>query len=143
MSRLRGKPVEWRDLRLENGGKTLRLPKTNTLEIMAEIDLQTATRLEFGFKSGINDAPAILVIFTASELRVMDAKAPLSPAKGERQLKLRIFMDRSVLEVFANETVSVTKTIAPLDSNATLEIRADVDTVNVRLVQAWPMKMIW
>jgi len=33
------------------------------------------------------------------------ASAPLHLAKGERKLTLRVFIDRSVLEVFANETV--------------------------------------
>ena len=47
----------------------------------------------------------------------MDAKAPLSSAQGKRKLNLRIFIDRSVLEVFANETMCVTKIISPLEIN--------------------------
>ena len=119
------------------------LPRTNTLEIRAEIDLQTAKSIELGIKSGAKDARPIVVSFKDSELQVKDAKAPLSLAKGERKLNLRIFIDRSVLEVFANETACITKTIAPLDFNATLEIRADGGTASAKLVQAWPLKTIW
>jgi beta-fructofuranosidase len=143
LSKLRGKLVEWRNLHLENGGETLTLPGTNTLEIRAEIDLQTAKSIELGIKGGAKDARPIVVSFKDSELQVKDAKAPLSLAKGGRKLNLRIFIDRSVLEVFANETACITKTIAPLDFNATLEIRADGGTANAKLVQAWPMKTIW
>ena len=81
--------------------------------------------------------------FNGLELQVLDAKAPLTLAKGARKLKLRIFIDRSVLEVFANETVCITKTIAPLESDAVLEIRAEGGNADARKIQAWPMKTIW
>jgi beta-fructofuranosidase len=143
LSKLRGKRVEWRNVRLENGAETLTLPKTNALEIMAEIDLKTATSIELGIKSGAKDAQPIVVNFNGSELKVMDASAPLQFTKGEKKLNVRIFIDRSVMEVFANETVCATKVIRPLDSNPALGIRADGGTANAKLVQAWPMKSIW
>ena len=119
------------------------LPKTNTLEIGVEIDLQTATSVELRFKSGVQNVPSLVVNFNGSELKVLDAKAPLSLAKGGRKLNLRIFFDRSVMEVFANETVCVTKTIRPLEANASLEIRAEGGSAKAKLIQAWPMKTIW
>lgn len=42
-------------------------------------------------------------VFDGLKLRVLDANAPLPLAGGERKLKLRMFVDRSVLEVFAND----------------------------------------
>ena len=48
-------------------------------------------------------------------------------------LKPGIFIDRSVLEVFANEIVRVTKTISSLDSNADLEIHIDDGTANAKV----------
>jgi hypothetical protein len=48
-----------------------------------------------------------------------------------------------LLEVFANETVCVTKLISPLTANSILQIRADDGIANAKLVQAWPMKTIW
>jgi beta-fructofuranosidase len=143
LNQLRGKPAEWRDIRLENGGVTLTLPKTNLLQILADIDLRTAKTVELGIKGGTKDAQPIEVRFDGTELKVMDASAPLQFAKGERKLKLRIFIDRSVMELFANETVCVTKLVSPLDSNATLDIGASGGTAKATLVQAWPIKSIW
>ena len=54
-----------------------------------------------------------------------------------------MFIDRSVLEVFANDTACVTKVIPLLDANAPLEIHADGGTARVKRVEAWPMKTIW
>jgi hypothetical protein len=47
------------------------------------------------------------------------------------------------MEVFANETACVTKHIAPLDANLSLEIRAEDGQANAKVIRAWPMKTIW
>jgi sucrose-6-phosphate hydrolase SacC (GH32 family) len=143
LSKLRGERIEWKNKLLENSGEILPLPAANTLEIAAEIDLETAKNFELGFKSGAKDAPPVAVSFNGTELRVMDSAAPLTLAGGNRKLNLRIFIDRSVLEVFANETVCITKIISPLAAGAALEIRADGGVAKVRRIQAWEMKTIW
>ena len=142
LMKLRGKREAWQNVPLNEERKALPLPETNALEIETEIDIQSAASVGLGIKSGSKD-PRVVVDFTGLELQVLDAKAPLSLAKGERKLKLSIFIDRSVLEVFANETVCITKTIAPLDATATLEIRAGGGTANAKRIQAWPIKTIW
>jgi len=58
-------------------------------------------------------------------------------------LKPRIFIDRSVLEVFASEIVCVTKTISPLEASALLEIRTEGGAATATRVDAWPTKAIW
>ncbi len=143
LSKLRGRPVSRRNLRLGNRGETLTLPRTNTLEILAELDLRTASGVTLEFKGGSATAGAVVVGFDGTELRVADLKAPLTLAKGERRLSLRIFFDRSVMEVFANDTACITKVISPLDANATLEIRAEGGEATAKMLRAWPLKTIW
>ena len=143
LGQLRGKPVAWRNLRLEGSGQTLMLPRTNTLEITAELDLGTAKSLDLALQSAGPGTPSVTLSFDGSQFKVLDSTAPLPLAKGARRLNLRIFMDRSVLEVFANETVCITKTLAPLDARGTLEIRAHGGSATARRVQAWPIQTIW
>lgn len=142
LSKLRGEVVVWRDARLGGEIKSFPLPASNTLEIEAEIDLQTARSVRLEIKSA-NKPPQVVMNFNGLELQVQDAKAPLMLAKGERRLKLRIFIDRSVLEVFANDTVCFTKTITPLEADAALEIRTGDGHANAKRIQSWPMKTIW
>jgi beta-fructofuranosidase len=142
LSKLRGRPVRWRNLSLGDVGTVLDLPKTNTLEISATIELQTAKAVEFEFK-GSGEGEPITLRFTSSELDVMKAKAPLSTGSGKPELHLRVFMDRSVLEIFANETVCVTRTIRPLAGNITLSIAAEQGEAKAKRVEAYPMKSIW
>ena len=142
LNKLRGKPVAWRNVRLDGDPKSIVLPESNSLEIETEIDMQSASGVGIGIKSG-NKAPQTLANFNGLQLQVLDAKAPLSLAKGDRTLKLRIFIDRSVLEVFANETVCITKLITPLEANAALEISAESGSAVAKRIRAWPIKTIW
>ena len=128
---------------MESGGETLVLPGTNTLEIRADLDLKSAESIVLEFKSGANNTRPVEVKYSGTELKVLDVSASLPLMQSERKLSLRIFMDRSVLEVFANDTVCITKHISPLDDSATLTIRSHGGIANAKLVQAWPMKTIW
>jgi len=143
LTRLRGNPVVWRNIHSEAAARSLQLPQTNTLEILAEIDLGKAEAAELVFNNGINDMKSLVVNFDGAQLTITDVKAPCRSAGSARRLKLRIFLDRSVLEVVANDTVWVTKTIPPLDTHATLSVRSAGGAANFRLVQVWPMKTIW
>jgi beta-fructofuranosidase len=142
LSKLRGKGVTWKNVPFSREPETLSLPATNTLEIEAEIDLQSATSINLQLKSGAQ-APQMDLDYNGLELRGLDAVAPLHLAKGERKLKLRIFIDRSVLEVFANETVCLTKRIDPLEANAVFVVRAEGGQASAKRIQAWPMQTIW
>ena len=143
LSKLRGKSVEGRNIRLESGVRPFTLPKTNTLEIRAEIDLELAEGVVLAFKRGAEDARPVTIKLSRSESKMSDADVSLPLNKMERSLSLRIFIDRSVLEVFANETVCATKVISPLDASATLEIQAQGGTAHVKRIQSWPIRSIW
>ncbi len=143
LTKLRGKGVAWRNMPKEIGGKSWVLPATNTLEISANIDLQTATGITLDLKAGTSTEPRVTLNFSGSEIKLGDSRAPLDLGKDKRTLRLRIFVDRSVLEVFANDKVCFTKTIPVFDGVPTLEIRAEGGMASAKLVEAWPMGTIW
>ena len=74
------------------------------------------------------------------EARVVQAQeAPLDLAAGET-LKLRIFLDRSVLEVFANGRQCITQRIYPTrPDSVSVRLFARGGSVNVKSVEAWDM----
>lgn len=144
LTKLRGKPAELRNVALKNESAplVLPLPKTNALEIQAEIDLQTAESLTVTLKRGATNSRPMIMTFSRSEFKMPGGQSPLTFDKSKPKLNLRLFIDRSVLEVFANDTVCATKHIETMDDNATLEISAQ-GNAKAKLVQAWPMKTIW
>jgi sucrose-6-phosphate hydrolase SacC (GH32 family) len=121
----------------------LSLPKTNTLEIAADISLESAEGLVLALRSGAKDARPVTIELSSAELKTGEADLSLAMDKSERNLNLRIFIDRSVLEVFVNETICATKVISPLDEDATLTIQPRGGTAQAKRIQSWPMKTIW
>jgi beta-fructofuranosidase len=142
LKNLRGEPVKWRNIALNENGKVVDLPPTKTLEISINMELKTAEGVAIKIRGGSNDSSAVEMHFGNSRFRMGSLEAPLSFGK-KRHLDLRIFLDRSVLEVFANGTVCATKAIPPLNGKGTLEIRCQGGDAKGKLVEAWPMKSIW
>jgi beta-fructofuranosidase len=140
LTKLREKPVKWQDLLLSERATVLTLPKTNTLEINANLALQLAKTLSLEFTSGAASATPIKITVQDSELSVMESKTKLQ--QTQKDLKLRIFFDRSVMEVFVNGTACFTKKITPLGPDPALALRVE-GTATAELVEAWPMKTVW
>ncbi len=141
LARLRGERVVRRNVRCDDAGQVFRLPQSNTLEIGVEMDLQSAKGVRLAITADEKDA--VMLSCNGSELSVQDAKAPLEGGDGERSLELRIFIDRSVLEVFANDAVCLTKTLAPPERNLAMRIRADAGQLRIKQIEAWTLKSIW
>ena len=69
-------------------------------------------------------------------------EAPFALAAGET-LTLRVFLDRSVLEVFANGRQCITQRIYPSRSDSTgIALFSRGGSANVELLEAWPMAPI-
>ena len=135
LAKLRGKPVEGRNV---TDGKTLTLPDTNALEIQA--DLEAAD--QFTLESGDGQAQPVTIAYDGAQLSVMDIKAALPISGTTKKLHLRIFLDHSVLEVFCNDRVCITKVIRPLVARAELTVHTG-DAGEVRRLQVWPLHSIW
>ena len=71
--------------------------------------------------------------------RVSEQRAPLILERGET-LKLDIFLDRSLIEVFANGRQAVTQVVYPeLESSTVVKIFSENATVSVKNIQSWTM----
>jgi beta-fructofuranosidase len=71
--------------------------------------------------------------------RVSEQKAPLRLQAGEA-LKLQVFLDRSVIEVFANGRQAVTQIVYPeLESSTRIKVFSGSEPVAVRNVRSWMM----
>jgi beta-fructofuranosidase len=142
LRKLRGEGVSWQNLPIDGRRSVFELPKTNSFAMELELELQMARGIHFAMQ-GTNQVAPVTLDYDGLELALAEARAPLQLPKGARTLKLQIFMDRSVLEVFADEQVCLTKRIEPLEGAVTMEIRADNGTARLKRFQTWPMKTIW
>jgi beta-fructofuranosidase len=88
------------------------------------------------------DARDLRIAFDGQQLDVAGAKAPFELKRGEGRLRLRVFVDRSVLEVFANGRECVTRVVEAVDPEAQLELFATGGSATVRSLSAWPVRSI-
>lgn len=140
LEKLRGHRLEWTRLQLQNNRLKLTLPKTNTLEILADLDIPATGEAGLTFLSATSAQP-ISILVSQSELSVQDVKVPLEIAK-DGKLRLHIFLDRSIMEVFGNKTACVTKVISPLGTDPILEVSSG-RSATVNAIYAWPLNTIW
>lgn len=142
LQQLRGRSVGWRNLDLNKGEQSLALPNTNALEIQVEISRGSGGVFQLHLRSRSQNTPALAITWNASQLQVGDVTAPL-PSAADKKLALDVFVDRSVVEVFADDGTCITKVIPPLDGDLVLELDAYGAPVTARRVQVWPMQSIW
>ena len=70
-------------------------------------------------------------------------RAPLELAPGE-PLKLRIFLDRSVVEIFANSRLCLTKRVYPSRPDSLgVGVFARSNSATLRSMEAWRMASVW
>ncbi len=144
LNKLRAPAVVWRNILLQDDEKAMTLPPTNTLEILADIDLGKTKSLMLELRADVQNGKPVAIRCDGEKLTVdgFSARLPATSIRG-RKLELRIFIDRSVLEVLANETIWFTKTIAALSPNSTLALRAEGGRATLKSLRAYPMKTIW
>ena len=126
LERLRYHPREFDDLTLDDGGAAL-LSGINgeSCELGLRIEPGTAQQVGLQVRTSPDGAETTLLYYDAAARSLMfDAtrsgskgrpvveQAPLALADGEA-LELRVFIDRSVVEVFANDRQAITRRVFP------------------------------
>ncbi len=159
VTRLRGKHCAWRDLVISEA-ELLVLDEEAGALLELELELQPGPLGGVGLSlrrspDGL-EATHIRYEVAAGQLVVERAQAsldetvehtahyaPLPLAPGE-PLRLRIFVDRSILEIFANERVALTTRIYPTRSDSLgLALFAEQAAARLTTLELWQIRPIW
>ena len=145
---LRDKHHSYTDLSAESETHLLDL-RGNTLELEIAFDV-SGIDAQSGAKVGVNlcrsndGERSIAVVWDGQALSVAGIAVPLALQEGESTLALRILLDRSLLEVFANDgRVAVTRVIDASPEDVGIELVAQGKGVSVKSVDAWEITPIW
>jgi beta-fructofuranosidase len=76
------------------------------------------------------------------ELRVNDVSAPLSPAPEEKEIAISIYLDGSVVELFANNRACITARVYLVPKNTLRFDLEDSDIEKLLSLQLWSLKPI-
>jgi fructan beta-fructosidase len=163
-TRLRGTPASWSKKVLRPVGANLLASTTgDSLEIIAQFKADAATATDFGIKvrTGNGQSTAIGYDRTARRMYVdrTDAgavpvtngapnpdwpgrhSAPLDPVNGT--VTLRIYVDRSSVEVFGNNREQISELILPDRSSLGYETYAIGGKVTLTSLTVYPLQRIW
>jgi beta-fructofuranosidase len=143
LTSLRASGSRFTNIELNDSSHILDGIRGDTLEIAVSLAPQGAEKC--GIKVRRSAAgEGVLLQFDGTHLEVAGTKVPLSPDSIGENLDLRIFLDRSVMEVFAEEgRLAVTRVIYPDQSAGGIEVFAKGGTAEVTSVEIWPMQPVW
>jgi beta-fructofuranosidase len=115
----------------------------DTLEIAVSLAPQGAEKC--GIKVRRSAAvEGVLLQYDGTHLEVAGTRVPLSRDSIGENLDLHIYLDRSVMEVFAEEgRVAVTRVIYPDERAGGIEVFSEGGPAEVVSVEIWPMQPVW
>lgn len=142
ISKLRGERFELTEFKVVEGSRKIEI-QGDTLEI--EIELESGTASDFGLKvrSARDGSAAVPIGYDGKSLGVGSARIPFSLRPDEKALTFHVFLDKSVVEVFANDRACVTRVINAKSEDLGVEVFATRGEITVRSLKAWPLRPIW
>ena len=143
LKKLREDHFRLSDFTLSGGVREITGLHGDCLEIYAEIELLRATAVHLQVRRSSDGARFIPITFDGAILSVAGIQAPLRLAPGEYTLKLRLFLDKSVLEVFANNRACVTQVIESKADDLGVALEATGGAARIRSFHMWKMRPIW
>ena len=141
---LRGAHHSVRQLVLNSEAQRLNDVNGDAMEIVAEFTAGDATAFGLKVRQSEDGKDAVTIRYADGILNVAGTEVPLKLDSDSKTLKLHVFIDKSVLEVFVNDgAMSVTRVEYPGEKDLGVSVFAENGRVTLRSLDAWPMKPIW
>ena len=137
---LRGKHFEFRDLSNPHLSKDVR---GDALEIIATFDPAGGKRFGIELRVAADGKAAATVAFdpTSGQFGINGRKQPSYLEPGQL-VTMRVFLDRSIVEVYVNGCAQTARVFAPSDARG-LKVLPLGDEAELRALNVWEMKSMW
>lgn len=144
LKELRDNHINIKEMVLASETKILRRVKGNTLEIICEFEAGNAEAFGLRVCQSKDGKQAINLKYENGILNIAGTEVPLQIDENSGVLKLHVFLDKSVLEVFINDGVtSVTRVEYPGENDLGVSVFAENGSVTLKSFDAWNLKSIW
>jgi len=141
---LRGHHTQVAGFTLDNHRQRVEQSQGDALEIIAQITPGNAQTVGLRVRCSADDEQAVAITFDGQTLRVADVAIPFTLNEQETTLKLHLFLDKSVLELFVNDgRKTVTQLIDAATDALGVEVVALGGAAQVEALDIWEMKSIW
>jgi beta-fructofuranosidase len=144
LAELRGQKVRKAPARLAGETLSLKLPQCDTVELMVEFVFADAKSVGLKLRRSEDRKRAVTIEYDRTTLNVAGTKVPLPLDAHQPELKLHVFLDKSVLEVYANDgRQCVTRVVYPEEQDQGLEVFASGGAATVTSLDVWQLRSIW
>jgi sucrose-6-phosphate hydrolase SacC (GH32 family) len=143
LAKLRGQPVAVANLALGDQPHVLEKLRGDSREIIADIEVGQARMVGLAVRRAPDGKQAVRITFDGAQLEVAGTKVPFKLLPAEKSLRLHVFLDRSVLEVYANGRACITRVIQPGKDDLGAAVIAQGGGAKLRRLDSWPMASIW
>lgn len=138
---LRDRRVNRANLLLDDSTGALKLATGDALEIEAKFESGDAKSVGLEIRRTADSSKPISIRHDGRRLTVGDVEVPFSIPSGETTLRLHVFLDKSVMEVFANDRACVTRVIDAGEGD--VAAIASGGQAKLKSIDVWTMKPIW
>jgi beta-fructofuranosidase len=140
LHRLRSNYVKVPSFPLSRATQILQDIRGDSLEIVVEMEPHAARACGIRVRRSFDGIGGISIRFQDDVLDVAGAITPLNLKDNGGKLVLHAFLDRSVLEVFANKRTCGTRVIYAAANDLGVEVFAEGGEINVISIDAWTMR---
>jgi sucrose-6-phosphate hydrolase SacC (GH32 family) len=140
LARLRGVPVTTGSLTLNDEARRIDGFTGDRLEVMAEFEMDSAETVELILGDN-SDADAVRIRYDGCALDANGTVLPHIVGNDPRRLRLHLFYDKSLMELFINDGLqTVTRVAIPPSPALHLEAAATSGAATLREITAWPLQ---
>ena len=116
----------------------------DTIEIIAEFQAGDAKAFGLKLRCGDDGKDAVVIRHDGEKLNVGGTDVPVALAGASKELKLHIFLDKSVMEVFINDgRHTVTRVVYPGEKDLKTAIFAEGGSATLKAMTVWTLKRVW
>jgi sucrose-6-phosphate hydrolase SacC (GH32 family) len=144
LAKLRGESKTKRNFRLHNESFLLEPATGDLREIIAELEMGEASSAGLKVRRSADGKRAVQINYNGATLDVAGTKVPFKLPADEHTLKLRVFLDKAVMEVYANDGQEcVTRVIYPEEQDQAIELFASGGAATVKSIDTWSINATW
>jgi len=144
LEKLRGEHKRVADVAVQDELKLIEGAGGRQIEVKAELAPGDAKAFGLKLRSSNDGERALTLRYADGVLNVAGTEVPLKLEGEDKTLKLHVFLDQSVMEVFINDGREVvTRTEYPGEEDLGIAVFAEGGKATLKSLDVWQMKSIW